>query len=48
MGPVAAILATEGVLRRMTAASGSAPAYPAGAWPTETFHYARKYMFTER
>jgi cyclase len=44
MGPVAAILSTEGVLRRMAAASGST-AYPAGAWPTETFHYARKYMF---
>ncbi len=43
--PVAAILATEGVLQRMTAASGSTPAYPTGAWPTETFHYARKYMF---
>jgi len=43
-GPVAAILATEGVLQRMTAA-GSTPAYAAGAWPTETFHYARKYMF---
>jgi glyoxylase-like metal-dependent hydrolase (beta-lactamase superfamily II) len=44
MGPVAAILATEGVLQRMSAASGSA-AYPAGGWPTETFHYARKYMY---
>ena len=44
-GPVAAILATEGVLQRMSAPSGSAPAYPAGAWPTETFHYARKYMY---
>jgi cyclase len=45
MGPVAAIMATEGVLRRMTAASGSTPAYPAGAWPTESFHYPRKYMY---
>jgi len=45
MGPVAAILATEGVLRRMTAASGSTPAYPAGALPTEAFHYPRKYMY---
>jgi len=44
MGPVAAILATEGVLQRMSAASGSAT-YPAGGWPTETFHYARKYMY---
>jgi glyoxylase-like metal-dependent hydrolase (beta-lactamase superfamily II) len=45
MAPVAAILAVEGVLQRMTAASAAAPAYPAGAWPTETFHYARKYMY---
>jgi glyoxylase-like metal-dependent hydrolase (beta-lactamase superfamily II) len=43
-GPVAAILATEGVLKRMTS-EGSAVTYPTGAWPTETFHYARKYMF---
>jgi glyoxylase-like metal-dependent hydrolase (beta-lactamase superfamily II) len=28
----------------MSAATGPA-AYPAGAWPTETFHYARKYMY---
>jgi cyclase len=45
MGPVAAILAFEGVLRRMSAASGTTPAYPAGGWPTETFHYARKYFY---
>ncbi|HET9267758.1 MAG TPA: MBL fold metallo-hydrolase [Vicinamibacterales bacterium] len=45
MGPVAAILSTEGVLRRMTAASDSTPAYPAGAWPTESFHYPRKFMY---
>jgi glyoxylase-like metal-dependent hydrolase (beta-lactamase superfamily II) len=45
MAPVASILAVEGVLQRMTAASAPAPAYPAGAWPTETFHYARKAMY---
>jgi cyclase len=44
-GPVAAILATEGVLRRMTEASDSTPAYPSGALPTEAFHYARKYLY---
>jgi glyoxylase-like metal-dependent hydrolase (beta-lactamase superfamily II) len=44
-GPVAAILATEGVLRRMTAPSGSVPAYSAGALPTEAFHYSRKSMY---
>ena len=41
----AAILSAEGVLRHMSATSGSTPAYPAGAWPTETFHFARKYMY---
>jgi glyoxylase-like metal-dependent hydrolase (beta-lactamase superfamily II) len=45
MGPVAAILATEGVLRRMTAPSGSPQAYPSGALPTEAFHYARKALY---
>jgi cyclase len=45
MAPVASILATEGVLRRMTASSGPAAAYPAGGWPTETFHYARHAMY---
>jgi cyclase len=41
----AAILAAEGVLRHMSSTSGTAPAFPVGAWPTETFHYARKYMY---
>jgi glyoxylase-like metal-dependent hydrolase (beta-lactamase superfamily II) len=41
----AAVLAAEGVLRHMSAATGSAPAFPAAAWPTETFHYPRKYMY---
>jgi glyoxylase-like metal-dependent hydrolase (beta-lactamase superfamily II) len=45
MAPVASILAVEGVLQRMTAAGGSTPAYPSAAWPTETFHYARKAMY---
>jgi len=45
MAPVASILSTEGVLRRMTAATATSPAYPAGGWPTETFHYPRKYMY---
>lgn len=45
MGPVASILATEGVLQRMTAPSGSPQAFPAGAMPTEAFHYPRKYMY---
>jgi glyoxylase-like metal-dependent hydrolase (beta-lactamase superfamily II) len=44
-GPVASILSTEGVLRRMTAGSDSTPVYPSGALPTEAFHYARKYLY---
>ena len=44
--PMAApILSAEGVLRHMSSASGSTPAYPVSAWPTETFHYARKDMY---
>jgi cyclase len=35
---VAAILSAEGVLRHMATS-------PAGAWPTEVFHYSRKYMY---
>src|SRR5688572_1049462 len=45
MAPVASILSTEGVLRRMLAPSGSTPAYPAAAWPTESLHHPRKYMY---
>jgi cyclase len=40
----AAIVAAEGVLRRMTAAE-SAPAGSPGGLPTESFHYARKYLY---
>jgi glyoxylase-like metal-dependent hydrolase (beta-lactamase superfamily II) len=40
---VATILAAEGVVRHMTAASASAGA-PRGL-PTEAFHYARKYLY---
>ena len=35
---VAPILAAEGVLRHMAKS-------PAGGWPTEVFHYSRKYMY---
>lgn len=41
-GSAASILANENVLTRM---SGATPAYAAGALPTETFFYPRKYMF---
>jgi len=40
----ASILAAEGVLRHMTAAE-SAPAGSPGGLPTESFHYARKYLY---
>jgi glyoxylase-like metal-dependent hydrolase (beta-lactamase superfamily II) len=39
MGPVAAILATEAVLTRVSST------LPAGAWPTESFHWPRKAMY---
>jgi cyclase len=42
---VASILAAEGVLRHMTAALESAPARSPGGLPTESFHYARKYLY---
>jgi glyoxylase-like metal-dependent hydrolase (beta-lactamase superfamily II) len=41
----AAILATEGVLRHMSAAAESAPPGSPGGLPTESFHYARKYLY---
>lgn len=44
-GSGASVLAAEAVLTRMSAASGQAPAYPAAAWPTETFDSERKYMY---
>jgi cyclase len=40
----AAILAPEGVLRHMTAAAESSSGSPGGL-PTESFHYARKYLY---
>jgi cyclase len=41
----ASIIAAEGVVRHMTAASESAPGRPLGGLPTESFHYARKYLY---
>ena len=40
----AAILAAEDVLLRMSAPTGQTAPFPAGAWPTETFHQRRSYM----
>ncbi len=41
----ASILATDKVLARISAPTGKTPPFPAGAWPTETFDYPRKYMY---
>jgi len=45
LGGAASILAAEKVLVRMSAPTGQASPFPAGAWPTETFDHARKYMY---
>ena len=45
LGGGASILATENVLRRMSAPTGKASAFPVDAWPTETFQQPRKYMY---
>jgi cyclase len=42
---VAAILAAEGVLRHMTVAGASTPARPLVGLPTESFHYAKKFLY---
>ena len=41
----AAILAAENVLLRMSAPTGQVSPYSAAAWPTETFHQRRSYMY---
>lgn len=43
-GP-ASILATEGVLNRMSAPSGKEGALPSGAWPSETFFQKKKPIY---
>ena len=45
LGGVASILAADKVLERMTAPTGRVSPYPIGAAPTETFDFARKYMY---
>jgi len=45
LGGGASILAAENVLRRMSAPTGKAAAFPVEAWPTETFQQPRKYMY---
>jgi len=45
LGGGASILATESVLTRMSAPSGSGTSFPTAALPTETFTEVRKYMY---
>jgi glyoxylase-like metal-dependent hydrolase (beta-lactamase superfamily II) len=45
LGGVASILSAEKVLERMSAPTGQVASFPVGAWPTETFDDARKYMY---
>jgi glyoxylase-like metal-dependent hydrolase (beta-lactamase superfamily II) len=44
-GGAAAVLAAEGVLRRMSAPTGEKAPFPTAAWPTETFDGRRSYMY---
>jgi cyclase len=44
-GGGASILSVEEVLTRMSAPTGKASPFPLGAWPTETFHQPRKYIY---
>jgi glyoxylase-like metal-dependent hydrolase (beta-lactamase superfamily II) len=45
LGGGASILAVEQVLTRMSGATGRPSPFPVTAWPTETFHEPRKYMY---
>jgi len=45
LGGGASILAVEEVLTRMSGPSGKPSPFPIDAWPTETFHQPRKYMY---
>ena len=44
-GGAASILAPEAGLRRMSARTGSEPAFPAENWPTEAFYHKRQTMY---
>ena len=44
-GGAAAVLSAEGVLLRMSAPTGQVAPFPTAAWPTETFHGRRSYMY---
>ncbi len=45
LGGGASILSHETVLGRMSAPTGQKSPFPAAAWPSETFHQPRKYMY---
>jgi len=45
LGGVASILSAELTLARISGATNKGSAMPVGAWPTETFESARKYMY---
>ena len=44
-GYAASVLASENVLLRMSAPTGKAAPFPNEAWPTETFHENRRYIY---
>jgi glyoxylase-like metal-dependent hydrolase (beta-lactamase superfamily II) len=44
-GFAATVLASEGVLSRMSAPTGKTPAYPSTYWPQETFYQDRRYIY---
>ena len=45
LGGGASILSVEQVLTRMSGATGQPSKFPVEAWPSETFHQPRKYMY---
>ena len=44
-GFAATVLASEGVLSRMSAPTGKTAAYPSTSWPQETFYQDRRYIY---
>jgi len=45
LGGGASILSVDQVLKRMSGPRGQPSPFPVDAWPTETFHQPRKYMY---
>lgn len=44
-GFAATVLASEGVLSRMSAPTGKTPPFPSAYWPQETFYQDRRYIY---